>query len=112
MVPFRDQLPLQDRQQQLSCFLAHMKSFLAGVPHAIVIVEQSQDGRKFNRGKLLNVGFKIATEVLPTMEAFITHDVDLLPSRDMLSVYMRPPPELHAVHLASVWQILSLAGKC
>ncbi|CAE6910311.1 sqv-3 [Symbiodinium sp. KB8] len=104
VVPFRDQLPLQDRRRQLSRFLPHMKEFLAGVPHAIVIVEQSQDGQKFNRGKLLNVGFKIAAEVLPTMEVFITHDVDLLPSRDMLPVYVRPPPESRAIHLASVWQ--------
>ncbi|CAE7535625.1 bre-4 [Symbiodinium pilosum] len=104
VVPFRDQMPLQDRCRQLSQFLEHMRSFLTGVPHVIVVVEQSQDGRKFNRGQLLNVGFRVAAEVLPTMEAFITHDVDLLPSRDMLPVYMRPPPELHAVHLASVWE--------
>ena len=111
VVPFRDQLPLQDRRRQLSRFLPHMKEFLAGVPHAIVIVEQSQDGQKFNRGKLLNVGFKIAAEVLPTMEVFITHDVDLLPSRDMLPVYVRPPPESRAIHLASVWQTHSLDSK-
>lgn len=42
----------------------------------IFIVEQSLDGRKFNRGKLLNAGFDMARNDYDT---FIFHDVDLLP---------------------------------
>ena len=59
VVPFREQLPLQHRGEQLARFLPHMRRFLSGleIPHRVLVVEQSQDGRKFNRGQLLNVGF-------------------------------------------------------
>lgn len=65
------------------------------------MVEQSEDGRKFNRGQLLNIGAHLAA--LAHAEALILHDVDLLPSEDMREVYRRPPPRGCAVHLASVW---------
>jgi len=84
-----------------------MEAFLSAMAgecdSVIVVVEQSEDGRKFNRGQLLNVGFRIAAQALPGLESYVTHDVDLLPSADMRAVYARRPPEGHAVHLASVW---------
>lgn len=40
------------------------------------MVEQTADGRKFNRGKLLNAGFDMARD---DYDVFIFHDVDLLP---------------------------------
>ena len=60
VVPFREQLPLQHRGEQLARFLPHMQRFLCGleVPARVLVVEQNQDGRKFNRGQLLNVGRK------------------------------------------------------
>lgn len=109
VVPFRNQLPLQDRQAQLDKFVPYMENFLSslseipGAQSKIIIIEQSQDGRKFNRGQLLNVGFQVAKAALPGLTSFITHDVDLLPSPDMRPVYANPPPENSAVHLASVW---------
>lgn len=42
----------------------------------IFVVEQARDGRKFNRGKLLNAGFDITRG---DFDVFIFHDVDLLP---------------------------------
>eukprot|EP00928_Gymnodinium_smaydae_P018601 TRINITY_DN17086_c0_g1_i2.p1 TRINITY_DN17086_c0_g1~~TRINITY_DN17086_c0_g1_i2.p1 ORF type:complete len:316 (+),score=37.03 TRINITY_DN17086_c0_g1_i2:101-1048(+) len=106
VVPFRNQLPLQDREAQLSQFLPYICDFLSSTPSArfrVFVVEQSDDGRKFNRGQLLNIGFKIAEEMLPDMDCFITHDCDLLPSMDMKPVYTNPPAVGSAVHLASVW---------
>jgi len=105
-VPFRNQLPLQDRDVQLNEFLPYMERFLASIPGAeaaIIIVEQSQDANQFNRGQLLNIGFRQAQELLPDMTSFITHDVDLLPSMEMRPVYANPPSRGAAVHLASVW---------
>lgn len=60
VVPFREQLPLQHRGEQLARFLPHMQRFLwtLEVPARVLVVEQNQDGRKFNRGQLLNVGRK------------------------------------------------------
>ena len=53
-----------------------------------------------------NPGFQLAEKLLPKFNAFIMHDVDLLPSEDMRQVYGRPPPDGYAVHLASVWESL------
>merc|ERR1712194_138277 len=64
---------------------------------------------KFNRGQLLNIGYRLAEEALPGLTSYITHDVDLLPSMEMQEVYANTPPEGHAVHLASVWQKYSYA---
>ena len=55
IVPFRDQLE-QDRSAQLKAFEQHMTAFLKGGRFVIIVVRQSQDGRKFNRGQLLNAG--------------------------------------------------------
>eukprot|EP01039_Chlorochromonas_danica_P006211 gene6211-6849_t len=70
------------------------------VPFKLYIIEQSNDGRKFNRGKLLNVGFLLAVQDRATV--FIFHDVDLLPSRDLLPFYTKVPTN-GPVHIAKRW---------
>eukprot|EP00929_Paragymnodinium_shiwhaense_P059069 TRINITY_DN29568_c0_g3_i2.p1 TRINITY_DN29568_c0_g3~~TRINITY_DN29568_c0_g3_i2.p1 ORF type:complete len:307 (+),score=57.48 TRINITY_DN29568_c0_g3_i2:158-1078(+) len=107
VVPYRNQLPLQDRRKQLEEFSAHMAKFVAGMSHCeamILIVEQSADGRRFNRGQLLNVGFHLAQQIWPRLSSFVTHDVDLLPSLSLRHAYAKPPPAGCAVHLASSWE--------
>lgn len=68
IVPFRDQ-PEQNRGEQLRRFADAIPKFLASsavIPPLasfhVLIVEQSKDGYKFNRGKTLNVGFAIASD--------------------------------------------------
>jgi hypothetical protein len=39
------------------------------------------EGIPFNRGMLMNIGFK-ETQLLETYQCFIFHDVDLLPEND------------------------------
>ena len=68
-------------------------------------MEQSDDGRKFNRGKLLNIGFDIARKnkcrpasntsttrtgngQISNHDVFIFHDVDLLPGHDLGAEYV------------------------
>ena len=79
-----------------------MKDFLqaSGNPFTIYIIEQSDDGRKFNRGKLLNVGFDIASK--EGCQIFILHDVDLLPSKELSPSYTTVPSQ--PVHIARVWE--------
>ena len=50
-------VPYRDREEHLSKFLPAMKKcdFLDGIDYEIMIVEQ-EEGKPFNRGKLLNVG--------------------------------------------------------
>jgi hypothetical protein len=82
IVPYRDN-KFQNRAGQLKQFLAYFsKEYPKG---AIYIVEQSDDGKKFNRGKLLNVGFEIAKK--DGHDLFIFHDVDLIPDQKMLEYY-------------------------
>lgn len=101
IVPFRDLQAEQKRTEQLNRFHPEMTAFLkkGEVPFKIFIIEQSNDGRKFNRGKLLNVGFEIARS--QGYNVFVLHDVDLIPSEGLLPFYVRPPSA--PVHVARVW---------
>lgn len=101
IVPFRDLQAEQKRTEQLNKFHPAMTEFLkkAETPFKIFIIEQSNDDRKFNRGKLLNVGFHIAKS--QGYNVFVLHDVDLVPSDGLLKYYVSPPEE--PVHVARVW---------
>lgn len=84
IVPYRDSDPAQKRSAHLHQFVPYMEAFLRkqGVAFQVYVVEQSaDDGRKFNRGKLLNIGFDLARR--EECGAFIFHDVDLLPSDEL-----------------------------
>lgn len=109
LVPFRQQKE-QDREGQLCRFLDHMSRFLRGPLPAsanrpsflVVVVQQTQDGRKFNRGQLLNAGFYEAERLASPMSlsAIVLHDVDLLPSAGLLAHYCDLPTAGSPVHLA------------
>lgn len=121
IVPYRDQ-PSQNRAEQLRRFAAALPPFLRspavspplGAFH-IMIVEQSDDGCKFNRGKLLNVGMRLALDGpaaavaagLPAVVGHATslclHDVDLLPSPPLGRYYARQPGS-KPLHLGGAWK--------
>jgi hypothetical protein len=116
IVPFREQKE-QNRGEQLRRFAEAMPAYLTSAPHKvaafhIIIVEQSNDGYKFNRAKLLNVGFMIAIDpdrkrkfgLAHRFDAFCFHDVDLLPSHPSLLQFYTMSPEPRPVHIAAVWQ--------
>ena len=108
VVPFRSQKE-QDRAAQLRRFLGHMGPFLsapldvaARPQFCIVIMAQSDDRRKFNRGQLLNAGFREAQRLAGSaLAAVILHDVDLLPSAGLLRFYCECPPRGRPTHLAT-----------
>lgn len=101
IVPFRD-LTNSDRTIQLKTFVPEMVKFLkrSDKRFKVYIIEQSNDGRKFNRGKLLNIGFDIARQ--DGCKVFVFHDVDLLPSAELIDSYTTPPVD-NPVHIARVW---------
>ena len=87
-----------------------MKSFLKDMlsshlirEYHVYIVEQSKDGRKFNRGKLLNIGFDYSCRQQKNRQhdSFIFHDVDLLPQQALAKWYATPPER--PLHIARVW---------
>lgn len=87
-------VPYRDREQQLKRFLSHMKDYLKDIEYEIFIIEQS-DSKPFNRGKLLNVGYKYALN--KGCDYFVFHDVDMLPE-DVDYSYSEKPLHL-ATHL-------------
>jgi len=108
IVPFRDIHPAQKRASHLQQFVPHMNAFFAKLKkdglvsdHHIYIIEQSDDGRKFNRGKLLNIGFDLARKSPKHHDVFIFHDVDLLPQDDLGPWYAKFPKT--PIHIARVW---------
>ncbi|POM65616.1 Putative beta-1,4-galactosyltransferase [Phytophthora palmivora] len=106
LVPFRDNHPAQKRQVHLDEFVPYMTQFLQrhcapkSASFHIFILEQSLDGRKFNRGKLLNAGFDMARN---DYDMYIFHDVDLLPGDDLGEFYVTVP-HLGPMHVARVWE--------
>lgn len=93
IVPYRDS-GNGVRKHHLSVFLDAMSDF--EVP--ILVVEQSQDGRKFNRGALLNIGVRESKE-----SSLILHDVDLLPDPSLYDLYRAPAQPTCAEHLGKLW---------
>ena len=102
IVPYRDLHKDQKRHEQLKDFVPKMTQCVlpGGVPYMIYVIEQSNDGRKFNRGKLLNVGFVMALQDECTI--FVFHDVDLIPSNDLLRFYTTRPTS-QPYHIARLW---------
>lgn len=88
--------------QQLRRFLPHMHAFLTpiGLPFHVYVIEQSDDGRLFNRGALLNIGFRCAREA-GHFSNYVMHDVDLLPGEDLQGEYAALPSQ--PIHIAHCW---------
>jgi hypothetical protein len=71
-------VPYRDRYDQLISFKSSINNYLKSknINFELIIVEQ--DGAKlFNRGKLLNIGFKQAKKL--KCDYVVFHDVDMLP---------------------------------
>jgi beta-1,4-galactosyltransferase 1 len=77
-------IPYRNREEHLNYFIENsvplLEKHLDGFK--CFIIEQSKDNQPFNRGKLLNVGFKEFDS-----EYYITHDVDLYPKKETTSLY-------------------------
>jgi hypothetical protein len=100
IIPFRDSEKDKPRTKQLNKLTTFMESYLSGHNYKIFVMEQPNDGHKFNRGQLLNAGFDIASA--EGYNNFIFHDVDLLPSEELKPYYENIPTD-KPVHIAAVW---------
>ena len=111
IVPYRDN-KLQDRKKQLDIFIdfwESKKDLLKKYTFKIFISEQSNDNRKFNRGQLLNLGFLAAEK--EGFNNFIFHDVDLLPSDDLLPYYFyNTELPLHIGNLGKKYSFFTFFG--
>ena len=91
IVPFREQLE-QKRGEQLNKFLKHFEK----LEYPVLVVEQ-EDGKKFNRGMLLNIGADLANS-----EYVVFHDVDLIPKKAVLPYYEVFPDS--PIHIGKTWR--------
>lgn len=107
VVPFRDQAE-QGRAAQLEAFLKMMPAWLGLPGSRVVVAVQPDDGRKFNRGLLLNAGVQEASRL--GFQTVILHDVDLLPSDDLRPYYVAPLQKGTALHIGSRWGRYSYPG--
>jgi hypothetical protein len=71
-------VPYRDREKHLEQFKKRMNRYLKNldIPYEIIIVHQD-NAKLFNRGMLLNIGFKYAEKL--KCDYVVFHDVDMLP---------------------------------
>ena len=93
LVQFREQKE-QKRGEQLKNFLSHIHRYHPD--WKVLVIEQSDDGQKFNRGALLNIGSKLAET-----DYVILHDVDLLPLMKITPYYTAFPEK--PIHIGKIW---------
>ena len=86
-------VPYRDREEHLAIFKKEITRFLSSrkIPFEIIVVNQD-NAKLFNRGILLNIGFKYAEEL--GCDYVVFHDVDLIPR---VADYSYPD---YPVHLA------------
>ena len=71
-------VPYRDRYDHLVSFKTSISKVLdkSNIDYVLIVIEQD-DAKLFNRGKLLNVGFKRALK--EKCDYVVFHDVDMLP---------------------------------
>ena len=87
-------IPYRDRPDHLIIFKKSIINYLKNknIDFELIIVEQD-DAKTFNRGKLLNIGFKHAQRL--KCDYVIFHDIDMIP---IDADYSYSP---HPIHLSS-----------
>ncbi len=85
-------VPYRKRPTHLRQFQESIHEYLKDYDYELIVVEQADD-LPFNRGKLLNIGFK--TAIRKQCDYVVFHDVDMLP-RDVDYSYSEVP-----LHLAT-----------
>ena len=78
-------IPYRNREAHLDYFINNSwKLIKDNVNNPRLVIIEQEEGKLFNRGKLLNVGFK---EYIDKTKFFITHDVDINPNSSTLTEY-------------------------
>jgi hypothetical protein len=82
-------IPYRNRETQREQFIKHMPTVIGLENYQIWIIHQC-DSRLFNRGALLNIGFRIAQERFPSTWKdiqFVFHDIDIMPMKPGVITY-------------------------
>ena len=89
-------IPYRDREKELLKYIYNMKKILnyQNINFEILIVEQSH-GKKFNKGKLNNIGFIESLKKNNKYNRFLFNDVDNYPLKKNLIDYNIKPQGFH-----------------
>ena len=87
-------VPYRNRPEQLETFKKRLTRYLKrnDIPFELIIVNQD-DAKLFNRGMLLNIGFKYAEKL--GCDYVVFHDIDMIP------VHVDYTYSNHPLHLAT-----------
>ncbi len=78
-------IPYRDRKNHLNHFIKFILPLLNKQLSSVrVAVIEQQDNKLFNRGALINIGYKIYKH---KAESIITHDIDLYPTNECIKKY-------------------------
>lgn len=89
-------IPYRKREKHLDYFIKNTVPLIREhLPNSKVVVVEQNEGKGFNRGKILNVGFK---EYENKTNFFITHDVDINPNKNIvINSYTRNDKNIYKI---------------
>jgi hypothetical protein len=77
-------IPFRDRHEHLNIFIKNtLEAFVKYFNQLEILIIEQADNKKFNRGKLLNIGFLESSDI----DFVITHDVDIIPSEKLIKEF-------------------------
>ena len=90
-------IPFRERETHLQYFIDNTIPLIEKhLPNTKVVVVEQNKGKLFNRGALLNVGFK---EYENRTNYFFTHDVDIIPTEDVIkNVYSEQNTDMYRIY--------------
>jgi len=78
-------VPYRNRETHMKYFIENsVPLFQQYLPNTLVLIVEQNEGKLFNRGALLNIGFK---EYDYKTEYFFTHDIDINPTKKFVQEY-------------------------
>jgi hypothetical protein len=78
-------IPFRNREKHLNYFIQNTIPLIEKhMPNTLIVIIEQNEGNLFNRGCILNIGFK---EYQNKTKYFITQDIDINPKKDCLVKY-------------------------
>lgn len=75
-------VPYRNRPEQLEHFIKKTYNIInSNLPNTLFVIVEQEEGKLFNRGKIINIGFK---EYSNNSDFIITHDIDIVPKKNAL----------------------------
>jgi len=92
-------IPYRDRESHIDYFIKNSVPLIEKyMPRTKIVVIEQEEGKLFNRGSLLNIGFSLYKN---KTVYFITHDVDINPTEEVVkSIYTKKDFDVYRIKWA------------